>query len=63
MKNQWIKCKDKTPPPCTQLIVVKIGKMGVPMIDWYYTSTHPLECVEDDKLTHWMIVPRMPTED
>ncbi len=60
-----INVKDKLPPACTEVLVRRESdflKDRYPLrkrykFEVYYVGTHPQECVKDDKITHWQMLP------
>jgi hypothetical protein len=56
---KWFKVIDRMLPPC-QTVLVARTKNNRRIVEQYYVSTHPVECVEDDKITHWQWMPGLP---
>lgn len=54
----FIDCTVKMPPACTSIIAARINKRGIIETGEYYVSTHPSECVNDDRIVAWILVPK-----
>lgn len=64
LPNGWIDTVDKLPPACHTVLVVRKDtsrKNAPPIVESYYVSTHPRECVHDDGIIAWRWYHRMAT--
>lgn len=60
--NKWTESSAKFPPACQEVLVKrwKSGKSNnreLLVTEVYFISTHPKECVEEDKIVAWMRIP------
>lgn len=55
----WISVDERLPPAC-QFVLVYRFISGKYRVDIDYISSRPAECVEDDRISHWISLPAAP---